>query len=156
MSARGGAFEVSSVLPAPPAEVWARVSTMAGVNAELAPFFRMTFPARFASIDPVEVPLGRRVFRSWVLLFGVLPVDYDDLAFERIEPGRGFLETSTMLSQRRWIHERTLDPEGTGCRVTDRVRFEPRVPGVTWLLGPLYHRVFLHRHRQLRKAFGGG
>jgi len=156
VTARGGAFEVSSVLPAPAAAVWARISTMAGVNFELAPFFRMTFPARFAAIDPAAVPIGRRVFRSWILLFGVLPVDYDDLRLERIEPGRGFLETSTMLSQRRWIHERTLEPAGPGCRVTDRVRFEPRLPGLAWLFGPLFHRLFLHRHRRLREAFGGG
>lgn len=156
MSGRGGAFEVSSVLSAPPEEVWARVSTPAGVNAELGPFFRMTFPEAFARVDPATVPLGRRVFRSWILLFGLLPIEYDDIAFEWIEPGRGFRECSTMLSQRRWIHERTIEPAGPGCRVIDRIRFEPRVPGLVWLFLPILRGIFRHRHRRLREAFGGG
>jgi hypothetical protein len=95
------------------------------------------------------------VFRSWLLLFGFLPVDYDDVGFEWIEPGRGFRECSTMLSQRRWIHERRIEPAGGGCRVIDRIRFEPRVPGLVWLFRPIFHRTFLRRHRRLREAFGG-
>ena len=62
------------------------------------------------------------------LLFGLIPFDYDDLCVERLDPGVGFLERSKMLSARVWEHERTLEPlDGGGTRVTDRVRFEPRV-----------------------------
>lgn len=60
-----------------------------------------------------------------------------------------------MGSQRRWEHERLLEDVPSGCRVTDRVAFEPRVP----LLGPLYRAifqlVFRHRHRRLRAEFTG-
>src|SRR6185369_1361223 len=85
------------------------------------------------------------------LLFGVLPVDYDDLTLVRLTPGAGFREESTMASQRVWVHERELAAVAGGCRVTDRIAFEPRVP---WL-GPLYRaimlRLFRHRHRRLMR-----
>ena len=148
-------FEVESIVPASPERVWARVSTMEGVNAELAPIVRMTCPAELSGrvMDPEVVPLNTRVFRSWILLFGIVPIDYDDLTFVRIEPGRGFLESSAMLTQRRWVHQRTLEPVAGGCRVTDRVRFEPRLPFGGSLMRAVFRRVFEHRHRRLRRAF---
>jgi len=146
-------FEVSSVVSAPPEVVWKRVSTIEGINHELMPLATMTCPPEFVAIDPARVPLGERLFRSWVLLFGVLPVDYDDLTLLRVEPGRGFLESSRMLSQRRWIHERTLEPVTGGCRVTDRIQFEPRLPGVGRAFLPVYRFFFRHRHRRLARWF---
>jgi hypothetical protein len=107
--------------------------------------------AEFA-IGSTPGPLGR----SWLLLFGVLPVDYDEIGLERIEPGRGFLERSTMLSQRLWEHERTIEPAGTGAAtLVDRVAWEPRLPLPGRLLRPLIAAVFRHRHKQLRRHFGG-
>lgn len=153
VSGREHRFEVASVVAASPETVWARVSTMAGVNAELMPLVRMTYPAHFARLDPALVPLGRRAFRSWLLLFGVLPVDYDDLCLVRVDPGRGFLESSTMLSQRRWVHERTLEPVPGGCLVTDRVRFEPRVRLAGPVFRPIFRLAFRWRHYRLRRAF---
>ena len=58
-----------------------------------------------------------------------------------------------MLSQRRWVHRRDLDPAPTGTRVTDRIEFEPRAPGVGALLLPLFRAVFRHRHRRLAVHF---
>lgn len=146
-------FRIATVVPATPAEVWARVSTMAGVNAELWPLARMTHPPALDRLDS-DVPLGRRLFRSWIFLLGVLPVDWDDLTLLRIEPGRGFLESSTLGSQRRWVHERTLEAVPEGCRVTDRVGFEPRLAPLAALHGVVFRLVFRHRHRRLRRAFG--
>ena len=80
-----------------------------GVNDEMAPLLRMTVPRGLDGLDLARVEPGR-LGRSWILLFGILPVDYDDLGLERIEPGRGFLERLTMLSQRLWEHERTIEP----------------------------------------------
>jgi ligand-binding SRPBCC domain-containing protein len=119
------------------------------------PLMRMTAPANVDALRPEDIVPGQRLFRSWVLLFGVIPFDYDDITIERIEPGRGFHERSKMLSQRVWEHERWLEPEGEGCLVTDRLHFEPRLglPG-TWLQ-PLIRAIFRHRHRRLRKYFGG-
>jgi ligand-binding SRPBCC domain-containing protein len=147
--------EQQSVLPAAPETVWERVSTFEGVNDELGPVLRMTAPARVRRLDPSEVVLGERIFRSWVLLFGVLPIDYDDLTLIALEPGRGFHERSRMLSMRVWEHERTLEPDGaTGCRVHDRLSFEPRLPGMGPLLERIVRATFRHRHRRLRRRFG--
>ena len=103
-------------------EVWARATTLAGVNEELRPLLRMTAPEalRDASIADLEpgVPAGR----SWLLLGRVLPVDYDDLTLVEIEPPRRFLERSRMLTMELWEHERVVEPLGPGrCAVTDRL-----------------------------------
>jgi len=127
---------------------------MSGVNRELAPLARMTVPREFASLDLERAPLGQRAFRSWILALGFLPIDYDDLTFVELEPGHRFLERSTMLTQRVWEHERVVEPAGAGCVISDRVRFEPRIP----VLGPLFLVVFRLafrlRHRNLRRLFG--
>ena len=89
-----------------------------------------------------------------MLLGGVLPVEYDDLAFAEVEPGRRFLERSKLLSQRVWEHERTLTPIAGGCRLTDRIAFEPRLGIPAVLFTPMFRFIFGHRHRRLRKRFG--
>jgi ligand-binding SRPBCC domain-containing protein len=150
---RRWAFEVSSVVPAPPAEVWERVTTFEGVNHELMPIARMTCPPDLRRIDPATVPIGQPWFRSWIFLFGVLPFDYDHLRLVAIEPGRSFHEDSTMLTQRRWVHRRDLEAVDGGTRVRDRIEFEPRVPVVGALLRPVFQAVFRHRHRRLAAHF---
>ena len=146
-------FEVTSVVPASADEVWARVTTFEGVNDELMPIVGMTCPPELRRIDPETVPIGRPWFRSWILLFGVLPFDWDHLRLVSVEPGRGFHEDSTMLSQRRWVHERRLDPVPGGCRVTDRISFEPRLGFLGALLRPVFEAIFRHRHRRLARYF---
>jgi hypothetical protein len=144
---------LSSEVPATPEAVWTRVSSLAGINHELGPWLRMTAP-RGAELSSDAVPIGRPWFRSWVLLLGILPIDYDHLVIERLEPGRGFLERSTMLSARAWEHERTLDPlPGGATRVTDRVAFTPRVRGARRVHRAIVAATFRHRHRRLRADF---
>ena len=141
--------ERTSIVAAPADVVWDRVASFDGVNHELGPLMRMTAPAGIDDIDPEQVPLGTRWFRSWVLLFGVVPVDYDDLTIMEIEVGRRFLERSSMLSMRVWQHERILEPAGDQTHVTDRLTFTPRrlVSGAlaVFVIGKL----FRHRHRRL-------
>jgi ligand-binding SRPBCC domain-containing protein len=149
-------FTVSSVVSAPPARVWDRVASFEGVNDELMPIVRMTCPAEHRRIDPATVPLGRPWFRSWLLLFGVLPIDWDHLKLVAIDPPHGFHEDSTMLSQRRWVHRRTLEPADGGTRVTDRIEFEPRVPLVGGALRALFAIVFRHRPARLAAHFRKG
>jgi ligand-binding SRPBCC domain-containing protein len=140
-------------LRAPPEAVWARVTSFEGINHELGPWLRMTAP-RGTKLSAEAVPLGRHWFRSWILLFGLLPFDYDDLCVESIEPGRGFLERSTMLSARSWEHERTLDLQGNGgTHLTDRVAFVPRLPGTAHVHRAVVAVIFRHRHRRLRQFF---
>jgi hypothetical protein len=152
---RRAEIEISSEVAADADTVWARVTDPAGINDELRPLLRMTVPAGAADFG-LDDPEPGHIGRSWVLLFGLIPFDYDDITVLRAEPGRGFLERSSMLSMRLWEHERTLEPLGEGrCRVTDRVAWEPRLPvSGTWLR-PLILATFNHRHRRLRRAFGG-
>ena len=150
-----GEVMVSSRLDAPPAAVWDRVVTPEGINDELRPWLRMTLPRGVERISPGEIELHRPIGRSWVLLFGVIPFDYDDVTLVRLEEGRGFLERSPMLSQRFWEHERTIEPDGDGCVVTDRLRFEPRLGLPGGAVRPLIRAIFRHRHRRLRRRFGG-
>ena len=144
---------VSSELSAPAEILWARITDPAGINDELRPLMRMTVPAGARDFGLEELEPGR-IGRSWLLLFGFLPFDYDDLTIVRIEPGRGFLERSSMLSMRLWEHERTLTPCDKGrCRITDRVAWEPRPPLPAIWFRPLVRAVFDHRHRRLRLRF---
>ncbi len=147
-------FSVSSLLDASPEEVWRHATSAEGVNLELRPLLRMTFPAAGDSLLAAWTP-GEPLGRSWLLLGGLLPVEYDDVTFVEVEPGRRFLERSPLLSQRVWEHERCVEPAGEGCRVTDRIAFEPRLPLLTPLHAPVFRWVFRHRHHNLRRRFGG-
>jgi ligand-binding SRPBCC domain-containing protein len=143
-------FRVSSRLAAPPDAVWARIATVEGVNYELAPLVRMTVPRTWdGTLRPG--PLGR----SWILLGGVLPIDYDDLVLAVFEPGRGFRERSSLASAREWWHDRELIAlPGGGTRVVDEIRFAPRIPGLGGLQAFVFEAFFRWRHRRLRRRFG--
>ncbi len=154
MSARRGEFRIASTLAAAPAAVWDRATSPEGINAELGPLLRMTVPRGVDSLDLRQLGPGL-LGRSWILLFGFIPFDYDEIGLERIEPERGFLERSTMLSQRLWEHERTLEADGEGTVIVDRLAWEPRLPLPGRLLRPLIAATFRHRHRQLQRHFGG-
>jgi ligand-binding SRPBCC domain-containing protein len=156
MSGRAAETTVSSRLAAQPERVWEWITTPEGINAEMRPYLRMTLPRGVERIDLETIELGKPLGRSWILLFGLIPFDYDDITLVRIEEGRGFLERSRMLSQRTWEHERTLEPAGPGeCRITDRVRWEPRLGLPGRPLRPVIRWFFRHRHRRLRQRFGG-
>jgi len=141
-------FRVSCTLRAAPAEVWAGAATIEGVNAELAPFARMTSPGEG------EIRTGA-LGRSWILLGGVLPVDFDDLVLESVEPGRGFRERSRLGSCSAWHHDRTLQPlAGGGTRVVDEVAFAPRLRAAGGLQALVFEAAFRWRHRRLRRLWG--
>ena len=149
----------TSTIPATAERVWVRVVTPEGINHELGPWIRMTMPRDLRGKTIEDVRPGQRLGRSWLLLFGVLPFDYDDLGLAELEPGRRFLERSTMLSMRRWEHERTVAARGEGeCEVSDRVSFElraglARIPGSAVMTKAILTRRFAHRHRRLAAYF---
>lgn len=158
-----GTLEIVSELAAPAAAVWQHAITMSGVSYELGPWLRMTVPpgARTLQFLPdvdAKIPLPLELGRSWLLLVGVLPVDYDDLRIVEIDPGRRFLERSTMATMRVWQHERLVETlgarDGAGCRVTDRLAWEPRVLTPASIAGAIVRAVFSHRHARLRARFG--
>lgn len=147
-------FDISSALTADTGTLWRHATTPAGINREFRPLLRMTFPRDVEDLTSTWQP-GQRLFRSWLLLGGMLPVEYDDIALKAVEPGRRFLESSSLFSQRVWEHERVFEPilQG-GCTVTDRVRFEPRLPWLAPVYLVVFKAVFRWRHRNLRALFG--
>jgi ligand-binding SRPBCC domain-containing protein len=149
-------LKISSRLSAPPATIWDFIRTLSGINHELFPLARMTHPGSAAAIALDRAPVNQRLFRSWILLGGVLPIDYSDLTIARVEPGRGFTDSSPMLSQKEWCHERRLDPDAAGgCVLTDRVAFRPRLALLGTALRAGVGLVLRHRHKRLRQRFGG-
>ena len=150
--------EQSSTVDAPAPDVWRAAVSPEGINRELGPWMRMTVSRDLRGMTIDDAPLGEVAGRSWILLFGFLPVEYDDLRLVELEPGRRFLERSSMLTLRPWQHERVVEPIDAGsCRVTDRLSFElrgvlARVPGSSRLARTIVTALFRHRHRRLRRA----
>jgi ligand-binding SRPBCC domain-containing protein len=139
--------------------VWRHATTAAGINAEFGPWMRMTVPRRLRNTSLDEVELGVRVCRSWVLVLGVVPFEYDDLVIVERGPGLRFLERSSTLVAQTWEHERTVAPTDHGCRLTDRVSLEPRravarLPGSDVMVRRVVEAIFAHRHRRLAARFG--
>lgn len=149
-------FTQTSIVPASAAAVWERAVTAEGINDEMRPWMTMSLPRSISHLTIDNVEVGRPLGRAWLRLFGVAPFDFDHLMIARVEPGRRFVEESTMVSMRSWGHDRIVEPVSDAqCRVTDCVTLEPRLP--LRLLGPVLARVvrafFAHRHRRLARPF---
>jgi hypothetical protein len=146
-------FTLASDLAAPAEALWAHITSLPRINEELAPL-RMTYPPEIETLRADNVPLGQVLVRSWVLLFGVLPLDRHALCLTEVAIGEGFREESTSWLQRRWLHDRRITPLSGGCRVTDHIGFEPRLALLRPLLARVVRATFARRHRRLRERFG--
>jgi ligand-binding SRPBCC domain-containing protein len=150
-------IERQSIVDAPADQVWVRVVTPEGINDELRPWMTMSMPRGAESLTVDNVPIGTPLGRCWMRLFGVLPFDYDRLMIAALEPGRRFDEQSTMLSMRRWRHERSVTPDGDSKAVVhDRITFQLRTPlrPATPVVAVGLRALFGHRHRRLQRHFG--
>lgn len=139
---------------ATPEQAWTWISSLAGIRREMAPYLAMTAPAGLVSLSGLALTPGQPLFRSWILLFGILPVDRSDLTLIHVDAGAGFVEQSPMGSMRLWRHERRIVARGSGCRIVDALTFQPKfaAPVVARLVGAL----FSHRHRMLVRYLGQG
>lgn len=145
-----------SVVDAPTEAVWRHATDFDGISHELMPFLRMRPPRAYADASIETVPLGVPLGRAWLLLFGVLPVEFDHLTLTEVIPGASFQERSSMLSMRRWEHRRELRSlPGGSTEVTDTVLFEPRGKLPARAFASVVRALFAHRHRRLAGRVGG-
>lgn len=146
----------ASKLRATPQRVWEWIASVDGISAELWPILRMTAPKHIASLDDLQIEPGVRMFRSYVFLFGVLPIDYSDMTLLQLDRGRGFVEQSPVGSMKLWRHERRIEPcpsDPQAVVLVDQLTFRPRMAKrfAKWFI----NRVFTHRHAVLRRNLGG-
>lgn len=141
-----------STLAASPKKVWAWITSFDGISKEMAPILQMSAPKGMRDIASIPFEPGVPMFRSWIRLGGVLPIDFSDLTLLSLTPGKGFVEQSRMGSMRLWRHERAISPHGSGCRITDTLNIEPRFGGR--LAVAFVRKFFSHRHSMLRKHLG--
>ncbi len=143
---------IESHLQRSPLEVWKKISTLQGVNEELAPFVRMTASADQMKLPFTEAPIQQKLFTSVLLLFRVIPVDLHFLKLDDIWQ-YGFRENSSSLMHAYWQHERTITGEADNCVLKDHLKFKPRLPLIHLIMRPIVRFIFEHRHRQLQKWF---
>jgi hypothetical protein len=129
--------------------------TLRGVNAELFPLVKMTAPETWSSRSILEWPVQQPLFKSWILLLGILPIDRHSFYFDSIAPTEGFKERSSSTSNTVWCHARRITAIASGCRVTDTVEYQNRLPLLGSLFKPMYRLVFWCRHRNLRSRYCG-
>lgn len=133
-------------------DVWAAMSTVGGVNRELAPLVRMTDPTHGAPFDTEPWRVGTPV--CWQLVLGVIPFDRHRIQLVALPDGGGFRESSSTWWYRVWWHERALLDDPGGCIVRDSVEIEARLgvadPIIRWASRWMFRR----RHRYLRGRFG--
>jgi len=107
---------------------WERVRLLEGGTAALTPGVRLRLEA------------------------GLGPLRLDWLAeLSRVEPGgRGFTDIQVRGPFRNWTHAHVFEPDasGAGCRLTDRVEYEPPLPSLTGrFIANRLDRAFRWRHR---------
>jgi len=144
-----------SKLLAPTERIWEWITSVKGISAEMWPFFRMSVPRSIQSLADVRIQPGVPLFRSYILLFGFLPIDYSDMTLLELNHGIGFIEQSPMGSMKLWRHERHIAPypfvPGVVLLV-DQLTFHPRM--AKRFVGWFIRRVFTHRHKVLRANLG--
>ena len=141
-----------SRLVSDPETVWDWITSFDGISKEMWPFLQMSAPKGVRNIASIGMQPGVPMFRSWIRLGGILPIDFSDLTLLSLTPGVGFVEQSPMGSMRYWRHQRTICPVEPGCRITDILTFEPRFGGSLAVF--FVKKFFAHRHKMLRKHLG--
>jgi ligand-binding SRPBCC domain-containing protein len=140
-----------SRLAASAEELWSWSTSVAGIAAEMRPFLKMSAPKDKSSLLDFAVDIGQPLFRSWILLFGILPIDRSNLTLLEIEQGHRFVEQSPMLTMRLWRHERIITRDAQYAIITDQLEFIPRF--AAGLAQRFVYLFFTHRHSVLKRVF---
>jgi ligand-binding SRPBCC domain-containing protein len=137
-------------LPSSADEIWSWSTSIRGIQAEMWPILKITFPKGLKQIDK-DTALGKPLCRCHFLLLGIFPMDMSKLTFVELVPGHRFVEQSPLFSMKMWRHERIVSATGPGTSVTDNLEFSPRFasPVVRWFVKAF----FKHRHAVLSRTF---
>jgi len=145
--------EFVSELEAPLALVWDRVVRVSGANDELWPFAKMTRPAFEDRLTAPGPGFSLPPFRTWFLLFGVVPIARRSMQLEVLAEGR-FVETSTSWLTGTSRHERVATTGAGGSTVlADRLTIESRGKVMDAVMRAGITRTFRRRHRRLQRHF---
>lgn len=167
---------VTSTLQISKYQLWDKISCFKGVNSEFYPLLKMTSPDENIRItDDMISTDGKPLFRSILLLFGILPIEYDLLCICDVKKYRYFKERSSMLLMSEWNHdrflidplndtnedqnllERTCESEMNGnapyVMVKDAVSFKPRIPFLGPILKHIVMLLFTYRHYRLNLMY---
>ena len=91
-----------------------------------------------------------------ILLFMIIPIELHFLKLNKVKYGE-FLEESSSLIQKKWIHHRTVikDPQNNkGCMVIDELEWNTRLFGIAnWIMYPILYVIFWNRHRRLKLLY---
>lgn len=146
-------FVVASTVKSKPEKLSKDLLTMAGVNEELHPFLHMSSPIEWRTQPISGWPINTRLFKSWITLAGVIPVDRHQFEFKAIHR-HGFKECSSSFFNHEWHHERTIEASAEHSIIRDSVHYTSKVAVAGILMKPLYQAIFKHRHRKLRLKYG--
>jgi hypothetical protein len=159
----GMKFTITSTLNASPDQVHNDITSMDGVNRELSPLLRMTVnDSRLKNgiLPEFDEDSPQFLFSSWILLFGCIPIDLHFLHMNKNVRGKGFVENSNSLLNKKWQHIRVIKKTDNGCKLTDRIEYTPRafVYCLTCVFGVLLitffiRFIFWNRHRNLMNYY---
>ncbi|MDJ0920896.1 MAG: hypothetical protein QNI84_07195 [Henriciella sp.] len=146
-------FQQSSFIPnVSRDEVWQQVGSWEGVNYELGPVFRMSYPNAYAQLADIPAD-GKSYFSAGVRLFGLVPVDQHKFSFTGFDAPNSFDERSSNFNMTLWTHRRTLIERDGGVEITDTCSFVPRLPFMGGVLKSIFAWVFKRRHQRLIRHF---
>ena len=91
-------FKFQTTVLAPIEEVWEWIISVKGIQKEMMPYFKMTFPKGINTIKDIKIDLGKRLFHSHIYLFGFLLYGVDDITLIDYTKNKGFIEQSPMTS----------------------------------------------------------
>jgi hypothetical protein len=146
-------FTLRSKLAVSAEYFWATQS-LASVNEELHPLYRMTAPRRVLRAPIGEWPKYSNRLKSWLLFRGLIPIDRHSFGVIRFTGPTAFIETSSSWLNRQWRHERSVVTTPGGCEVTDIVSFEPRFARIGAGQKAQYLLAFRNGHEHLKSRHG--
>lgn len=145
-------FTIRSELPVSAEHFWATQS-LAAVNEELHPLYRMTAPPEVLRAPIREWAKHSNALKSWILFRGFLPVDRHLFGVIEFSAPTAFVETSSSWLNKLWRHERTVGKTPGGCEVVDTISFKSRLSPFSSWQKALYALAFRHRHAMLRSRY---